>query len=99
VDYLRQMSFEEDNRTLFHDLITPHRSYAFRARGAIPFLLRSNVHACDASLYLTRVCRGGNRPTSLLRPTGAQKDYNSSRLARGRVCADVKLPNRHARKA
>ena len=27
--YLRQTSWEEGPRTVFHDLITPHRSYAF----------------------------------------------------------------------
>ena len=33
MDYLRQMSFEEERRTIFHDLITPHRSYAFKVKG------------------------------------------------------------------
>jgi len=33
--YLRDMSWEEDQRTLYHDLITPHRSYAFATPGAV----------------------------------------------------------------
>jgi hypothetical protein len=31
--YLRQMSWEEEKRTVYHDLLTPHRSYAFVAKG------------------------------------------------------------------
>ena len=33
LNYLRQMSWEEDQRTLYHDLLTPHRSYAFPSIG------------------------------------------------------------------
>jgi len=33
--YLRQTSWEEGPRTVFHDLITPHRSYAF-SKGPLP---------------------------------------------------------------
>jgi hypothetical protein len=27
------MSWEEEKRTVYHDLLTPHRSYAFVAKG------------------------------------------------------------------
>jgi hypothetical protein len=34
--YLRLLSLDDGNRTIYHDLLTPHRSYAFK--GTAPFL-------------------------------------------------------------
>ena len=37
--YLREMSWEEGQRTIYHDLITPHRSYAFATAAAGDLLM------------------------------------------------------------
>ena len=96
MDYLRQMSFEEERRTIFHDLITPHRSYAFKVKGdsvVVAFVVYTSLSAyanTDASLSGI-FTDSWNRPTSLIRSTLSRTDrLASSRIKCRSFCSKVK---------
>ena len=63
--YLREMSWDEEQRTVYHDLLTPHRSYAFRAQNPV----RSPIRRWTAGSAVEASALGAGEQ---IEPPGAQ---------------------------